>query len=120
MTITATFGDGTTRNYTYIVNLVNLNDEAPEFGEPVPLDGLGAEVSEVAAVQASLLFHGVRFTANEPGTDGNRFRIDIQSSTGSNINLPSGNTFIFVFAYDNATIDSDEIVNCGTGSRNKR
>ena len=75
MVITATRGDGSTREYTYTINLVNLNDEAPEFGEPVPLDGLGAEVTEIAAAQASVTVHGIEFTVNAAGQAGNDYRI---------------------------------------------
>ena len=62
------------------------DDDATSATQYITVTITGANDAPVLDVdgarQASLLFHGVRFTANEGGTDGNRFRIDIQSSTG--------------------------------------
>ena len=80
---------------TFALTITAVNDA------PVTYLGDGA--------QASVLFHGVRFTVNEPGTDGNQYKVRIGETTGSDVRVIN-NTIFISFSYTNAQIDSDEII----------
>ena len=61
------------------------------------------------AAQASLLVHGVRFTALEAGTDGNDLRVEFLIGSISQVTR-SGNTISFTFSSNNTQITSQEII----------
>ena len=90
---------------TFTITLTGANED-PEINV-----GTGTP-----ATQASVLFHGVRFTAVEPGTDANTWDIGIldgdsfPSGVFRNRNEAGGFDFDIQFTGSNTEITSDEII----------
>ena len=63
---------------------------------------------DTGAVSASVLVHGVRFTVNEPGADGNDLSIQLNQTTGEGVRR-IGNTYRIDFNA-NSAFDSDDLL----------